>query len=161
LDIIGDGPLKNAILKEIEGSGIKERITLHGYKPYSYFIDQAYACDIFIQASRTTGENNKEGTPMAIVDAMATGMAVISTRHSDIPEIVLDGENGYLAEENNLESLVACIGRILENPDEIERFSAKGRAWVEKEFDAKKQTRILEDYYLELTKPTNFKNKDH
>jgi colanic acid/amylovoran biosynthesis glycosyltransferase len=156
LDIIGDGPLKELIHKEIEVSGIKDQITLHGYKPYPYFIDLAYACDIFIQASRTTGENNKEGTPMAIVDAMATGMAVISTRHSDIPEIVIDGENGYLAEENNLESLVACIGRIFENPDQIETFSAKGRAWVEKEFDAKKQTRILEGYYLGLMQQYKF-----
>ncbi len=150
LDIIGDGPLKNTILEEIEKGGLKDRVTLHGYKPYDYFINLAYECQVFIQASRTTENNDKEGTPMAIVDTMATGMAVVSTYHSDIPEIVIDGETGYLAEENNLESLTACIRKIFEHPEKIESFSAAGRKWIEKEFDAKKQTLKLEEYYAEL-----------
>lgn len=150
LDIIGDGPLKQEILKVISETGMENRITLHGYKPYNYFIELAYTCDIFIQASRTTAQNNKEGTPMAIVDAMATGMAVISTKHSDIPEIVIDGQNGYLAEENDLESLVQAIEKVFRDVDKIETFSVSGRQWVEKEFDAKKQTQRLETYYTEL-----------
>ncbi len=150
LDIIGDGPLKNNILEEIEKGGMKDRVTLHGYKPYDYFINLAYECQVFIQASRTTEKNDKEGTPMAIVDTMATGMAVVSTNHSDIPEIVIDGETGYLAEENNLESLTECIRKIFELPEKIEQFSAAGRKWIEKEFDAKKQTLKLEKYYAEL-----------
>jgi len=150
LDIIGDGPLKAGILEEIEKGGLKDRVTLHGYKPYDYFINLAYECQVFIQASRTTENNDKEGTPMAIVDTMATGMTVVSTYHSDIPEIVIDGETGYLAEENNPESLTGCIRKIFEQPDKIELFSAAGRAWIEKEFDAKKQTLRLEEYYREL-----------
>jgi colanic acid/amylovoran biosynthesis glycosyltransferase len=150
LDIIGDGPLKELILNEIKISGIQDRVKLHGYKPYDYFIALAYECDIFIQPSRTTEQNNKEGTPMAIVDAMATGMAVISTRHSDIPEIVRDGESGYLAEENDLASLSQSIMKVFQSPERIESFSLKGRQWVEKEFDAKKQTLKLEEYYSEL-----------
>jgi colanic acid/amylovoran biosynthesis glycosyltransferase len=150
LDIIGDGPMKSELLSIIETNGMGNHVTLHGYKPYDYFINLAYSCDIFIQASKTTSENNKEGTPMAIVDAMATGLAVVSTKHSDIPEIVIDGENGFLAEENNLESLAESLKNILSYPDKIEQFSLKGRAWVEKEFDAGKQTLKLETYYNNL-----------
>jgi len=152
LDIIGDGPLKAGILEEIDKGGLKDRVTLHGYKPYDYFINLAYECQVFIQASRTTGNNDKEGTPMAIVDTMATGMAVVSTHHSDIPEIVIDGETGYLAEENNLESLTQCIRKIFEQPEKIGQFSAAGRKWIEQEFDAKKQTLKLEEYYAELVR---------
>lgn len=150
LDIIGDGPLKDEIIQAIEMSGIKSRITLHGYKTYDYFINLAYECDIFIQASLTTAQNNKEGTPMAIVDALATGMAVVSTRHSDIPEIVVDGENGYLANENDVGSLEHCIRKLLDDPDKIEVFSMQGRAWIEKEFNARTQTIKLEEYYSKL-----------
>lgn len=150
LDIIGDGPLKNDLLHLIDTGGLQERVTLHGYKPYDYFINLAYQCQVFIQASRTTESNAKEGTPMAIVDSMATGMAVVSTKHSDIPEIVMDGKTGYLAEENDLESLVAAIRKIFEQPDKIESFSVEGRAHIEKEFDAKTQTQRLESYYLAL-----------
>jgi len=150
LDIIGDGPLKNTILHEIEKSGLADRITLHGYKPYEFLINLMYECDVFIQASRTTRENNKEGTPMVIVDAMATGMAVIATKHSDIPEVVIDTETGYLAEENSLQSLERCITKLLDDVAKIEVFSLNGRARAEKEFNARTQTQRLEKYYSEL-----------
>ena len=150
LDIIGDGPLKGEVLAEIEKGGIQDQVKLHGYQPYDYFINLTYQCDVFIQASRTTEENRKEGTPMAIVDAMATGMAVVSTRHSDIPEIVLDGSTGYIAEENNLESLRFCIQKIFDNPQEILELGKKGRERVEKEFNVKIQTEKLEELYTEL-----------
>jgi len=150
LDIVGDGPLRDTILHEIEKSGLADRITLHGYKPYDFLINLMYTCDVFIQASRTTKENNKEGTPMVIVDAMATGMAVIATKHSDIPEVVIDTETGYLAEENNLESLEQCIAKLFDDVTKIELFSLNGRARAEKEFNARTQTLRLEKYYSEL-----------
>jgi colanic acid/amylovoran biosynthesis glycosyltransferase len=150
LDIIGDGLLKPQILDSINQAGIEARTTLHGYRPYDYFINLAYQCDVFIQASLTTEDNRKEGTPMAIVDAMATGMAIISTKHSDIPEIVKNDEHGYLAEENDVVTLEKCIQRFFNEPDKVEVFSVNCRRWVEKEFNAKIQTAKLEEYYSEL-----------
>lgn len=155
LDIIGDGPLKSDIVNEIDSKGLKECIKLHGYQPYSYFIDLAYQCDVFILASRTGDNNQKEGTPMAIVDAMATGMPVVSTLHSDIPEIVKDGEHGYLAEENDVSSLVSCIQKIFDHPELIGTFSLNARHRVEKEFNAKIQTANLEGYYTDLIRKAN------
>lgn len=81
---------------------------------------------------------------------MATAMAVISTRHSDIPEIVIDEDTGYLATENDLESLEHCIAKLLTDVSKIELFSANGRARVEREFNAKTQTLRLEEFYSEL-----------
>jgi colanic acid/amylovoran biosynthesis glycosyltransferase len=150
LDIIGDGPLKPAILEAIETGGIKDRVTLHGYKPYAYFIELAYRCDVLIQASKTGSKNNKEGTPMAIVDAMATGMAIIATKHSDIPEVAHDSIHGFLAEENDVDSLQQSLARLFEQADRIETFSVAARARVEAEFNAATQTQRLEDYYAEL-----------
>lgn len=150
LDIIGDGSLRTQIETLIDQTGMKDKVTLHGYKPYNYFIELAYQCDVFIQASLTTEDNRKEGTPMAIVDAMATGMAIISTKHSDIPEIVKDNEHGYLAEENDVVSLEECIQKFFDDPTKIDAFSSNGRKWVEKEFNARIQTAKLEGYYTEL-----------
>ncbi len=155
LDIIGDGLLKPQIVNVIDLTGMEDRVKLHGYRPYNYFIELAYECDVFIQASLTTDDNRKEGTPMAIVDAMATGMAVISTKHSDIPEIVIDNETGYLAEENDIESLKSCIQKVFDCPDKIESLSLNGRLRVEKEFNAKTQTLKLEEYYAELIAKNN------
>lgn len=150
VDIIGDGVLREKIVDEIRKGGIEDKVTLHGYKPYDYFINLAYRCDVFIQASRTTRRNNKEGTPMAIVDAMATGMAIIATRHSDIPEVVIDGENGYLAEENDLHSLINCIEKTFAFPERIEHMSIKCRERVDSEFNSRIQTEKLEAMYTSL-----------
>lgn len=150
LDIVGDGPLNRDIVNLIAESDLRNRIRLHGYKPYDYFIELAGQCDVFIQASRTAEGNKKEGTPMAIVDAMATGMAVISTKHSDIPEIVIDGLTGYLAEENNLSTLEKCFLEIFNFPERIGELGERGRERVEKEFNAKVQICRLENIYNEL-----------
>jgi colanic acid/amylovoran biosynthesis glycosyltransferase len=150
LDVIGDGPLRPRILEEIKAGALEDRVTLHGYRPYEYFIDKTHSCDVFIQASRTGGQNNKEGTPMAIVDAMAAGMAVIATRHSDIPEVVTDNVHGFLAEENSVDSLVGCFTKMFESLGSLEFFSIKARAHVEEYFNASLQTQKLESYYSEL-----------
>jgi colanic acid/amylovoran biosynthesis glycosyltransferase len=146
IEIIGDGPLKTEVLSLIDRNGLKEITILHGYQPYEFFIQRAYECDIFLQASKTTALNDKEGTPMSIVDAMATGMPVISTRHSDIPEIVIDNYNGYLALENNYLDFARCLEKIL-NMRNLSDLSINARKHVEKHFNALEQTRKLEELY--------------
>ncbi len=150
VDLVGDGPLKGELIKLMETLGIRDRVTLHGYKPYDEVIELCYSCDVFVQASRTTEGNNKEGTPMAIVDAMASGMPVVSTLHSDIPEIVLHEETGYLAKENDVEDFARCLKRVFSEPGRIHHFSRASRHRIEKEFDARTQTMHLEDYYTKL-----------
>jgi colanic acid/amylovoran biosynthesis glycosyltransferase len=151
LEIIGDGPLRadiTALIRELE---IDKRVVLHGYKPYGFFLDLAYDCDAYMQASRTAKDNDKEGTPMAIIDAMATGLPVISTYHSDIPEIVDDGVTGFLATENDAESLCGAIRRLMNTGDAFEAMSRNCRSKIEREFDARTQADKLERLYASVT----------
>lgn len=149
VDIIGDGFLKSRIESIIRDNNLGNQVVLHGYKPYDYFIEKAYECDIFVQASKTTIDNDMEGTPMSLVDAMATGMPVVSTRHSDIPEIVIDGYNGFLAEENNVADFAEALKRIL-TYDKFEELSINARKHVEEQFDVYLQNNKLEDIYINL-----------
>lgn len=150
LDLVGDGPLRETLQQLAKECGIYDRLTWHGYKPYSFVIEKMYQCDVLIQASITTPDNRKEGTPVAIMDAMATGMAVVATRHSDIPEIVEDGVTGLLAAENDVEGLRACFKKLLDNPPVIESFGLRGREKVERGFNVATLTAQLEEHYLEL-----------
>lgn len=149
VEIIGDGLLKESIVALIKENNLENDIVLHGYKPYEFFIDKTYECDIFVQASKTTTDNDKEGTPMSLVDAMASGMPVVSTRHSDIPEIVIDGYNGYLAEENSVDDLVKCLRRIISS-DKFEELSKNARNHIEEQFDASVLAVKLENIYTNL-----------
>lgn len=150
LDIIGDGPLKNEMLQLIRKLKLEDRIRLHGYQPYSYFINLAYQCHILLQASKTASNGDKEGTPMSLVDAMATGMPVISTYHSDIPEIVKNGENGFLAEENIVKDFTGAILKILNNRDDLKKYSLNARKHIEINFNSKIQAMKLESIYNKL-----------
>lgn len=150
LDLVGDGPLRESLQQLARQLGVSDRLTWHGYKPYSFVIEKMYECDVLIQASITTPDNRKEGTPVAIMDAMATGLAVVATRHSDIPEIVEEGVTGLLAEENDVMSLQVCFQKILDNPELIERFGKRGREKVEREFNVALLTEQLEVYYQEV-----------
>lgn len=150
LDIIGDGPLKNQIISIIQELNLEKKVVLHGYKPYPYFLDLAGKCDIYIQASKTAKNNDKEGTPMAIIDAMASGMPVVATRHSDIPEIVLDGTTGFLATENDVDSLSEAISKMIKRRFELQTLSQNCRARIENEFNLHKQVTKLEKIYASI-----------
>ncbi|MEN8228005.1 MAG: glycosyltransferase [Bacteroidota bacterium] len=152
VDIVGDGPQKDELLEIMDQGGIRDRITLHGFQSYKYFIDLTYHCDIFLQASKTTHSNDKEGTPMSLVDAMATGLPVVATRHSDIPEIVQHGSTGFLAEENSINDFEEAILTMVQHISEISAFSERSRQWIEKHFDVKKQSEKLSGIYNELMK---------
>ncbi len=150
VDIIGDGPLKPRIQDIIRSRKLQNKVKMHGYQPYESFIKLAYECDIFLQASKTTPSNDKEGTPMSLVDAMATGMPVVSTWHSDIPEIVKDGETGFLAKEGSVGEFELAIRKMINRIDEISIFSQKSRQWIEKNFNVEKQSEHLSHIYNNL-----------
>jgi colanic acid/amylovoran biosynthesis glycosyltransferase len=88
---------------------------------------------------------------MSLVDAMATGMPVVSTRHSDIPEIVIDGVNGFLSDENNIDDFAQTIEDVI-TTNKLSELSINARAHVEAHFDTKIQARKLENLYSELIK---------
>ncbi len=150
IDIIGDGVLKEEIIRLVDELELKDKITFHGYKDYSYMLELAMSCHAFLQASRTSSENDKEGTPMVMVDVMATGLPIISTNHSDIPEIVEDGITGFLAEENDIDSFAQKITEFWDKRENISTMSINCRKKVESNFDAKKQSSILNNIYNNL-----------
>ena len=150
IEIIGDGPLRSGIIEIVRKTGLQDKVIFHGYKPYAFVLDKAHECDVFLQASRTASNNDKEGTPMVLVDVMAAGMPVISTRHSDIPEIVVDNYTGYLAEENDTESFAACLIKLIDNAEHFNDLSHHCRSHVDEQFNVFRQVEKLESLYNTL-----------
>jgi len=150
VDIIGDGPLKSDLITLTRELKLSEKVYYYGYKDYSFFLKLALECHVFLQASRTAKNGDKEGTPMSIVDAMATGLPVISTKHSDIPEIVIDGETGYLAEENNVQDFANCILKLIDNPEKYKKMNICSRNQIMENFNIRIQVEKLENIYRQL-----------
>ncbi len=145
LTIIGDGPMKAEIEAKIEFSGLKGSVWLMGSVPHSEISGYLEHAHIFVQPSCTASSGDQEGLPVSIMEAFASGLPVVSTFHSGIPEIVADGVSGYLSREYDMESFTENLTRLALNPRLWTEFGRTGRKKVEEFFDLSKQTAAVID----------------
>jgi colanic acid/amylovoran biosynthesis glycosyltransferase len=142
---------KREILSAIESQGLGGVVRLLGYRPHSVLIDEAYRHHLFLSPSVTAADGATEGgAPVAIVEMAASGMPIVSTRHCDIPEVIVDGRTGFLAEERDVEGLTDCLLRMVSQWQRWPEMLAAGRARVEAEFDAHVQGQRLATLYESL-----------
>jgi glycosyltransferase involved in cell wall biosynthesis len=100
--------------------------------------------------SVTARNGDAEGLPTVIVEAAACGLPVVSTRHSGIPEAVVDGETARLVPENDSQALAESIRLLLGSAQLRARMGAAGRRLAEEKFDLQRQTARLERIYDEV-----------
>jgi len=134
LEWVGDGELMNVVKERIEAHGLGKAITLHGALPHARALEVMASSQVFVQHSVTSPDGDQEGLPVAILEAFALEIPVVSTIHSGIPEAVIDGVNGYLVREHDYESMATMIIKALDarlpksdNAVENSSFSLKGR----------------------------------
>jgi len=106
--------------------------------------------DIAIQTSVSAGQ--VEGVPNAIVEAMATALPVVATRHGGIPEAVLHERTGLLVQEDDHEGLARALARLAGDGELRIRYGIAGRKWIEQEFDSIRQSDRLADRVREMVK---------
>jgi colanic acid/amylovoran biosynthesis glycosyltransferase len=149
-DIVGEGELLEEIRELITSLGLMASIKLHGAKSHSevrVLLDDA---DIFMLPSVTASDGDQEGIPVALMEAMASGIPVVTTKHSGIPELVEDGVSGYLSSEKDSDSLAESILKLVGNPEKWAVLGAAGRAKVEREFNLETQNNRLVKLYHAL-----------
>jgi len=105
---------------------------------------------LFILPSIEAKDGDKEGIPVVLMEAMATGIPVISTYHSGIPELIEDDKTGYLVKEKNIEELYKKMLQVIENYDSMNKITHNARKKIEKDFNLIKQTNKLEKIYYHL-----------
>jgi len=101
LDYIGGGELFSAASDFVRAFDLSDVVTFHGGQPSEFVQRTMCEVDVFLQHSVTDEAGDQEGLPVAILEAMALGLPVISTRHAGIPEAVREGETGYLVDEGD------------------------------------------------------------
>ena len=151
LRILGDGPQRAAVEAAIANHGLAERVVLEGYVSYERHLAALAATDLFLAPSRTAPDGDTEGgAPVALIEAQATGVPVISTRHADIPEVVRHDEGGWLAPEGDDAALAELLARLMRSPERWAQMGRRGRARVEAEFCARRQAERVADAYDRL-----------
>lgn len=152
LIIGGRGKQENRIVDRmkrfIAEKGIEERVTWSGTLSYADYLERIRSAHIFLQPSVRAKDGDAEGgAPVTLTELSASGMPIVATRHCDIPEVVLEGRNGLLAEERDVDGLAERLAAVIGSPGTWASMGQAGRAHVEEYFDIRKQVKQLERIY--------------
>ena len=147
-EIIGDGPLRGPLTRLAAELGVSDRIAFAGPKDISYVRERMNKSDLFVLASITAADGDTEGAPVSLLEAQASGMPVVSTRHAGIPEIVIDNETGYLAEGDTV-ALTDALSPVANQRAVVARDGSTQAHSVEERHDLKVLNRRLVGLYEE------------
>ncbi len=145
--IAGDGPLREELEILTWRLGISKYVEFLGWKEQSEMVKLFQTSDIFMLPSITASDGDQEGTPVALMEAQAMGLPVLSTLHSGIPEIVRHGKSGYLVPERNAEALAERLEHLITHPQEWPLLGQEGRRIIMAHHDVSKLNRLLVEIY--------------
>jgi len=150
-EIIGAGVEKENLRQAILSHRLEDTVKLLGSLEHEDVLKRLGNANMFVLPSITGEDNNAEGIPVSLIEAMATGIPVVSTRITGIPELVKDGA-GILVNEKDTEGLSEAVRKIyLLKEDERRQMGEKGKRIVETTFNLKKN--IEKFSQLVLAKP--------
>jgi glycosyltransferase involved in cell wall biosynthesis len=157
LQIAGEGPERLRLQVLVDKLDIEAQVEFLGTIPHHGVAQWMRTLDLFVTACKTDRHGDADGIPVVLMEAMSVGLPVVSTRISGVPELVLDGQTGYLAEPGNVGSLVATLRRAMNEPERARAIGRAARAHVRWEFgrevNLRRLLRHIGDARAALTRP--------
>jgi glycosyltransferase involved in cell wall biosynthesis len=135
--ILGDGPERARLEALRNRLALQDCVTLGGERKQNEVARLMAAADLFVLASVPGHDGQQDGIPIVLMEAMALGVPVVSSKLSGIPELVMDNRTGLLVAPGDGEHLASAIERMLGDPELAERLRRAARDLIEKEFDLK------------------------
>jgi glycosyltransferase involved in cell wall biosynthesis len=140
---VGDGPDKEALTELVNQAGLPEKIVFHGRQTQDRVTQLLQEADVLVAPSVPTKDGRREGIPVVLMEAMSSGVPVISSKISGIPELVVDGHTGLLADPADVASLTEALERYYHDSSLRKRLGLAGRQKVLAEFDLHKNAASL------------------
>ncbi|MBA2431755.1 MAG: glycosyltransferase [Chthoniobacterales bacterium] len=150
--IAGKGPLQAHLEELAEELGIAGKVHFHGFLTQEELVDLYAQSHLFIHPSETPPDQNQEGIPNSVLEAMSTGLPVLATRHGGIPEAVEHGRGGLLVQERDFEALATSMKEITRSPVAFREMGLLGSSYVAANFEQSEQIRQLELHYEEAVR---------
>jgi colanic acid/amylovoran biosynthesis glycosyltransferase len=133
--IIGDGPERDALHLQASRLGLAESVAFLGARTSDEVRAELRGADLLVIACATDPLEGHDGIPVVFMEAMALGTPVVGTRLSGVPELIVHGSTGLLAEPGDARSLAEAIRFAVAHPGEVEAMRQEARRAVEREFD--------------------------
>lgn len=141
--LIGEGRLRRQLEQQIAQAGLEDKVLLPGAMAQEQVRRHLYEASVFVLPSVVTSEGDRDGIPVALMEAMACGAPVVSTFVSGIPELIEPGIEGLLVEPRDAEALADAMEKLLTQPRLASALARNARAKVERDFDVAKEARKL------------------
>lgn len=132
--VIGGGPDHDLLSQRIAALDVSDQIKLEGAMPQEKLLPLLKEADAFVLPCVMARDGDQDGIPVSLMEAMAYGIACVSTTISGVPELIADGKEGLLVPEKNPAALADALERLARDPGLRARLGAAGRRKVETEF---------------------------
>jgi len=142
-EIVGEGPVETDLRKQIEHLGLQHCVILAGAKPQSQLRQRLAAANVFVLPSVIDPDGGMDNLPTVIMEAMATGLPVVSTKIGGIPEMVIENETGFLVQPRDVVALADAINKILGDAWVAQRLGESGYQRARALFSIDKNVREL------------------
>jgi colanic acid/amylovoran biosynthesis glycosyltransferase len=143
--IVGEGPLRDELESQIAGLNLSRHCVLLGALPQHEVRAVVQRAAVFVLPSVVTPRGDRDGIPVALMEAMALGTPVVSTPVSGIPELVEDGVTGLLVTPGDAQALADRIDRLLHDWTAAATLTSRARGRIESDFDVEKEAdRLLQ-----------------
>ena len=145
----GDGDLREDLAAEAAALGIGDRVRLPGHIAWQDTPDLYALCDVVVVPSVMADNGNKDGLPSVLLEAMASGTPVVASRIAGIPDVVCDGENGYLVSPGDEAALAGRIGALLGDPDLARALGRRAQQTMREQYDWQRPANRFAALYLQ------------
>jgi glycosyltransferase involved in cell wall biosynthesis len=153
--ILGDGPLRDELAAAISRLSLEDYVELVGPATLAEVRDALQSADLYALTPFVTEDGDREGLPSSLLEAMACGIPVVSTATAGIPEAVIHGDNGLLAEARDVAGIAAHLTTLLEDPQLRRRLGARGRARIVEHWAAEAVARQLSEVFARVSQERN------
>ena len=136
LRMVGDGPLLERCRDLAKKLLPADAVTFLGTQPHEAIEAEMRRARCFVQHSVEAESGDSEGTPVAILEAGASGLPVISTRHAGIPEVIVEGETGFLVDEKDVPAMAKQMTLLIREPALAAELGLAARQRIETVFTA-------------------------
>lgn len=150
LIMAGDGPLLPTCKDLVKQFNLEKRITFVGKVSTDTHRELLEQSLIFVQHSRTAESGDSEGTPVAILEASAASLPIVSTKHAGIPKVVLNGESGFLVKENDISAMADSIIVLLKDVELCKKMGEKGKEYVKQNYSLKHHINTISEYLTKV-----------
>jgi glycosyltransferase involved in cell wall biosynthesis len=140
---IGDGPDQSALQEQVERAELQSVVVFCGRKTHDEVAEALQEADVVVAPSVPSRDGRKEGIPVVLMEAMGSGVPVVASDLSGIPELVIHDQSGLLVPPGDAAGLAAALKRLAADAALRQRLGNGGRARVLDEFDLQKNAAQL------------------